>query len=367
MSTTKKYYFFQISDEKFFDNVRIKALEMDDPKYVLSFQRLVLKAIKTNEPGFLALDPAFESLPEQIATLISCDLDYAENFFNACLKRHLFEESANGIQIPLAKELTASRTEKADEMKKRRQLVRACKAEDSIEPKLDDVEVVRNEVGTKGENCSIENRAYKLETKDQKPEPKVHNLQSNIHSSNSNIHSLESIEREETIDYNKESNFHEAVKPVNQKTTVTSKSRTEKEKADSAKEPAGFRALCKRVVDYLNDKTGYNWHPFASVNTEPIRERLAEGFVEEDFYAVVDVKTPQWQNEKMRAYLRPSTLFGQKMDNYLQETRADKVYDKNSTSFRFGNTVFNAEGHILRDHGKVPKDYQKPKMAWQQV
>ena len=346
--TNKRYYFFQISDEKFFDNVRIKALEMDGPQYVLSFQRLVLKAIKTNEPGFLALDPAFDSLPEQIATLLSCPLDYATDFYNKCVKRHLFEETDEGIIIPLAKELTASRTEKADEMKKRRQL------EKESEPHFDDVKVKGNDPVTKMEKCS----------------PYIENIVQSPEKENT-VHKPESIEQKTESKEKEISKSPEIQQTEKQITDSTRQSRKENKKADPEKEPAGFLALCERVVSYLNEKVGFKWHSLNKLNKEVIKERLSEGFTEQDFKDVVDVKTEEWlHNEKMYRYLCPTTLFGPKMDRYLQQTLFSQVYDANSTDFKLGNAVFKGEGHIMRGpdiHKKVPENYQRPKMAWQQA
>ena len=46
---------------------------------------------------------------------------------------------------------------------------------------------------------------------------------------------------------------------------------------------------------------------------------MKEGFTEQDFYDVIDNKVYEWgDNEKMRIYLRPTTLFGTKFESYLQ-------------------------------------------------
>lgn len=52
-----------------------------------------------------------------------------------------------------------------------------------------------------------------------------------------------------------------------------------------------------------------------------ISERVAEGYVLEDFKAVIDVKGKQWENDpRMRNYFRPSTLFSPAhFENYLNE------------------------------------------------
>ena len=45
-----------------------------------------------------------------------------------------------------------------------------------------------------------------------------------------------------------------------------------------------------------------------------------EGYTLEDFKHVVDVKVYNWKKDpKMSAYIRPQTLFGTKMENYVNE------------------------------------------------
>ena len=50
-----------------------------------------------------------------------------------------------------------------------------------------------------------------------------------------------------------------------------------------------------------------------------ISARLNEGFVEEDFYRVIDVKCGQWMDGDMEKFLRPETLFSNKFESYLNE------------------------------------------------
>lgn len=75
----------------------------------------------------------------------------------------------------------------------------------------------------------------------------------------------------------------------------------------------------KEVIEYLNDKADKNFRNVES-NNKHIRARFNEGYNLKDFEKVIDVKTSQWKNdENMSKYLRPTTLFGTKFDNYLNE------------------------------------------------
>ena len=78
----------------------------------------------------------------------------------------------------------------------------------------------------------------------------------------------------------------------------------------------------QKIIDHLNKKTGKNYSYKAKGNQQMIRARFNEGYTLDDFIKVIDIKTSEWiDNSKMVAYLRPTTLFNEKFDMYLnQET-----------------------------------------------
>jgi len=51
-----------------------------------------------------------------------------------------------------------------------------------------------------------------------------------------------------------------------------------------------------------------------------IRTKLNEGFTEQDFYRVIEIKSKWLTDEKMHKYFRPTTLFGNKFEDYLNES-----------------------------------------------
>jgi uncharacterized phage protein (TIGR02220 family) len=74
------------------------------------------------------------------------------------------------------------------------------------------------------------------------------------------------------------------------------------------------------IISYLNQRTGKNFSPKARESKQHIRARWNEGRRLDDFKKVVDIKWEKWgTDEKMVDYLRPQTLFGTKMESYLQE------------------------------------------------
>lgn len=82
----------------------------------------------------------------------------------------------------------------------------------------------------------------------------------------------------------------------------------------------------KDIVDYLNDKIGAHYKPTGKKMKELIRARMNEGYTVEDFKTVIDKKFKSWGNDpKMSLYLRPSTLFGTRFGEYLNEYQAEDM------------------------------------------
>ncbi|MBK2258418.1 conserved phage C-terminal domain-containing protein [Francisella philomiragia] len=86
--------------------------------------------------------------------------------------------------------------------------------------------------------------------------------------------------------------------------------------------------ICKKVIDYLNQIAKTNYKSNSKQTRSLIQARIKEGFTLEDFIQVINNKTKQWiSNPEMVAYLRPQTLFGTKMEAYLNEPKAKSRLD----------------------------------------
>lgn len=85
------------------------------------------------------------------------------------------------------------------------------------------------------------------------------------------------------------------------------------------------------IITYLNKVTGSSLKATAKAHNAVIRARLAEGYTIDDLKAVIDHKAKEWDDEKMRQYLRPSTLFStSKFDGYLSVAKmkpSNKMYE----------------------------------------
>lgn len=78
-------------------------------------------------------------------------------------------------------------------------------------------------------------------------------------------------------------------------------------------------SICKEVISYLNLKAKKNFKVDTASHHKFIKARLKEGYVLEDFKNVVDIMVAKWKGTEYEQYLQPQTLFGNKMDNYLNQ------------------------------------------------
>ena len=80
----------------------------------------------------------------------------------------------------------------------------------------------------------------------------------------------------------------------------------------------------KDIVEYLNQKTGQHFRSSTKATQQHINARLAEGFTIEDCKRVVDNMWIAWKGTEWEQYMRPSTLFGSKFENYLNRKPQNK-------------------------------------------
>lgn len=91
----------------------------------------------------------------------------------------------------------------------------------------------------------------------------------------------------------------------------------------------------KEILDYLNQKTGKDFKYTAAGHKKFIKARWNEGYRVDEFKRVIDVKAAEWLNDSsMNQYLRPSTLFAGKFDNYLNQKTKFKRQEADEQSKR---------------------------------
>lgn len=92
-------------------------------------------------------------------------------------------------------------------------------------------------------------------------------------------------------------------------------------------------ANIKCIIDYLNESINakYKYNTKETINL--IKARFKDGYVLDDFYDVIDKKVKEWLGTDMEQYLRPSTLFGNKFENYVNQ----KTYFKGNAKTTYGS------------------------------
>ena len=84
-------------------------------------------------------------------------------------------------------------------------------------------------------------------------------------------------------------------------------------------------SLSRSLISYLNEKSGGKYKPTEEL-TVRIGELLDAGYSEKDMRDVIDKKVAEWKDDsKMRGYLRPRTLFGDKFEEYVSAPESIRV------------------------------------------
>lgn len=99
------------------------------------------------------------------------------------------------------------------------------------------------------------------------------------------------------------------------------------------------------IIDYLNAATSSKFSKSTDATRKAIRARLKAGATVDDFHKVIDHKVEKWGNdERMREYLRPQTLFAPShFESYLNEANRPRP----------SNT---SQGNDARNTGGMAKD-----------
>ena len=117
-------------------------------------------------------------------------------------------------------------------------------------------------------------------------------------------------------------------KDLNTRDLITTKDLKEKDNKKDNKEKEIYKEKESKpdlipffeIISYLNQKTKKHFSHKTKAYRGHIKARWNEGKRLDDFKRVVDVKFEKWgTDQKMIDYLRPETLFGTKMDSYLNE------------------------------------------------
>ena len=116
-------------------------------------------------------------------------------------------------------------------------------------------------------------------------------------------------------------NVYDGIRPYTKATNTNTNTDTNKDTdTDTDTDtmpPESGENIPLSLLSYLNEKTGSHYKPDGNI-TAKIISLFGQGYSVDDMRTVIDRKCAEWSNdEKMRSYLRPSTLFGPKFAEYL--------------------------------------------------
>lgn len=129
-------------------------------------------------------------------------------------------------------------------------------------------------------------------------------------------------------------NWYQAVNP-NRDNVIVKPVSVEKEK-DSKSE---YSEVVSNIINYLNKKLDTRYRQ-TSTTQNLIVSKLKTGYTYDDFVTVIDNKYNDWFNdEQFSKYLRPSTLFGNKFENYLNQKKKQNYFINNISYNNVSNSV----------------------------
>ena len=105
--------------------------------------------------------------------------------------------------------------------------------------------------------------------------------------------------------------------------------------------------IYSQVINYLNKKANSKFKTTSKDNQKHIKARINEGYDFDDFKKVVDNMCSAWKNTEFENYLRPSTLFGVKFENYLNWKKTGGNNNDNSKFWR-NNSQKVADKHNIK-------------------
>ena len=94
------------------------------------------------------------------------------------------------------------------------------------------------------------------------------------------------------------------------------------------------REIYSNIIQHFNLKCDKSYKLDSEVFIDYVDKLISKGFSEQDMIAVIDQKCKDWMNTKYAQYLRPSTLFGEKFEIYLNDCQKS-----NENYKRKGNVI----------------------------
>jgi uncharacterized phage protein (TIGR02220 family) len=172
-----------------------------------------------------------------------------------------------------------------------------------------------------------ENAEEKHESGDSDNNLSCADLNDDIKSINENDNDTSTIRRQKEINKNKKNNNNNDNNKNDNNDDEKSSDKDTGFNNESIRGPNN-KYSCESIIDYLNKKVGSNYNASDIDIISLIEDRIAEGYTYQDFFKVINVKVKDWIGTEYEKYLRPSTLFGDKFEKYLNQR--SMIYIKNN-------------------------------------
>lgn len=106
---------------------------------------------------------------------------------------------------------------------------------------------------------------------------------------------------------------------INDENRVIPKKQKSTSKKPLVKIPDEVLSQIHEIINYLNLKCEKNFSLDNPETQSLILLRLKEGYILFDFFKIIDIKSVTWKDTWNDKHLRPITLFGDKMESYINE------------------------------------------------
>lgn len=81
-----------------------------------------------------------------------------------------------------------------------------------------------------------------------------------------------------------------------------------------------MKHIIRETIEYLNYVTQSDFRSDFDPTVKDLTHLIEAGYKLEDFKKVIEKKWADWKGTEFENYMRPSTLFGKKFENYLNES-----------------------------------------------
>ena len=114
------------------------------------------------------------------------------------------------------------------------------------------------------------------------------------------------------------------------------------------------------IVDHLNGLAGTNYRRNAQETVRLLTGLFNDGYTAADVMRVIDLKCAEWKDSPYEKFLRPSTLFGEKFESYLNAPPVKSAREQGGTGKYRGLETFSATDLMKMKFKEMEDNYEVP-------